>query len=130
MPWLTSAWRNSKSGFPSSVLRFSREPVMKLSSASTRMPRARSASHRCEPMNPAPPEITARGLLWLLAANSSVGEAQPAHHRRVVDVAAVDHDRLSHRPLDAAQVQETELVPLRDHDQRIRTGRDLVSVVH
>src|SRR5258708_39238421 len=79
IPWLTSACLNSKSGLPSSVLRLVREPVMKLSSASTRMPLFSRASHRGEPMKPAPPETTARGFFLLLAADSSVGEPVTAH---------------------------------------------------
>src|SRR6266581_9233849 len=96
MPWLMSIWRNSKSGFDRSVFRLSAEPVMKLSSASTRQPRSSRASQRCEPMNPAPPETTARGLF---AANAAVGEAEAAHRFRVVDVSSIDDDRAAHELL-------------------------------
>src|SRR5579864_5446482 len=101
MPWLTSICLSSKSGWPSNDRRFSRDPVMKLSSASTATPRSSSASHRCEPMNPAPPETTALCLPALLAADTSIGEAQATHDRGVVDVAAVDHDRPAHRRFQA-----------------------------
>src|SRR5689334_20941719 len=113
IPWLTSTWRNSKSGFSLKNLTLSGEPVMKLSSASTEKPLARSASHRCEPMNPAPPDTTARGLF---PANAAVREAQAAHCVRVVDVPAVDDDGVSHQLLDARHVELTELVPLGDQD--------------
>src|SRR6266550_7750504 len=126
MPWLMSIWRNSKSGFYRSAFRLSAEPVMKLSSASTRQPRSSRASQRCEPMNPAPPETTARGLF---AANAAVGEAQGSHHRRIVDVAAVDHHRSPHELLDASHVELAELVPFRHQDERVRAGRDLVRVL-
>src|SRR6266480_3500991 len=126
MPWLMSIWRNSKSGFACSVRRLSGEPVMKLSSASTRHPRSRSAWQRCEPMNPAPPETTARGLF---AANAAVGEAQASHRRRIVDVAAVDDDRAAHELLDARHVEVAELVPFRDQDERIGPRRHLVGVL-
>src|SRR5689334_4132315 len=98
---------------------------MKLSSASTRMPASRSASQRCEPMNPAPPEMTARGLV---AANAAVDEAQALDDGRVVDVAAVDDDRGAHQSLDAGQVELPELVPLGDQHERVGAGRDLVRV--
>src|SRR3989475_11057621 len=101
------------------MLRLSREPVMKLSSDSTRVPRASRASHRCEPMNPAPPETTARSLL-LVAAYTSVGEAESAHVLRVIDVAPVDDHRTAHRRLDPAEVELAELVPFGHHDQRVR----------
>src|SRR3989475_7016052 len=101
------------------MLRLSREPVMKLSSDSTRVPRASRASHRCEPMNPAPPETTARSL-WLVAAYASVGEAESAHVLRVIDVAPVDDHRTAHRRLDPAEVELAELVPFGDHNQRVR----------
>src|SRR6266852_1346076 len=86
---LTFAWRNSKSGFSTRLLTLLREPVMKLSSASTRTPCAIRASHRCEPMKPAPPETTARSL-ELVAADTPVGESDAPHGGRVVDVAPVD----------------------------------------
>src|SRR6266566_1556060 len=113
---LTFDWRNSKSGLSLSVLTLSREPVMKLSSASTRIPRASSVSHRCEPMNPAPPETTA---LCLVAADTPVGETEVAHDLRVVDVAPVDDHGPAHRGLDAAEVESSKLIPLSDHDQRV-----------
>src|SRR5438105_13238959 len=126
MPWLTSIWRNAKSGFDCSPRTFSGEPVMKLSSASTRQPRSSSAWQRCEPINPAPPETTALGLF---AANAAVGETQASHHRRIVDVAAVDDDRSAHELLDTRHVEVAELVPLRDEDDRVRSSRHLVSVL-
>src|SRR5260370_40723555 len=108
---LTLDGRNWKSGLWVSVPRLSREPVMKLSSASTRMPRSSRASHRCEPMKPAPPETTA---LSLVAADTSIGETEVAHDLRVVDVAAVHDHRTAHRGLDATEGEAAELVPLRD----------------
>src|SRR5579864_141624 len=125
-PWLTSACLNSKSGLPSSVRRLSREPVIRLSIASTRIPRSTSASHRCEPMKPAPPETTALGLV---AANAPVGEPHRLHRVWVVDVAAVDDDGPAHRLLDPAEVEVAKLIPLRDHDQRVRAVGDLVGVL-
>src|SRR5579864_1700373 len=119
IPWLTSICRNSKSGWPSNDRRFSRDPVMKLSSASTAMPRSRSASHRCEPMNPEPPETTALSFPELLAADPSIGETEASHDGGVVDVATVDHDRLAHRSFEAWQVEVAELVPFGDHDQSV-----------
>src|SRR5260370_28210221 len=101
---------------------------MKLSSVSTRMPPFSSASQRCDPMNPAPPETTARSLPppALLAANAAVREAQAAHSRRDVDVAPVDHDRRAHRGLEAREVELAELVPLGPDHQGVRAGRELV----
>src|SRR5882724_7932154 len=125
IPWLTSAWLSSKSGLSRSVRRLSGEPVMKLSTATTLLPFARSASQRCEPRNPAPPEMTARGLL---AANAAVGEAQVSHGDRVVDVPAVHDDRVAHEVFDARHVELAELVPLGDQHDRVGAGRDLVRV--
>src|SRR6266567_5234065 len=128
---LTFCRRSSKSGLPSRCFRFAGEPVMKLSSVSTRMPRFSSASQRCDPMNPAPPETTARGLPppALLAANAAVREAQAAHRGRDVDVAPVDHDRGAHRGLEPRQVELAELVPLGHHHERVGAGRELVRVL-
>src|SRR6266567_6931192 len=120
---LTFAWRNSKSGFLARSRRWSREPVMKLSRLRTPKPRTSSASHRCEPMNPAPPDTTARGL-ELVAADAPVSETKAAHDHRVVDVAAVDNHRPPHRGLHASEVEVAELVPLGDHDHGVGAGRD------
>src|ERR1700680_2456940 len=98
---------------------------MKLSSASTSKPLASNASQRCEPMKPAPPETTARALL---AADASIGEAQAAHDRRVVDVSPVDHYRFAHRGLHTGEVQEAELVPPGDQHQRIGSVGDRIRV--
>src|SRR5712692_5955637 len=110
---------------------------MKLSSASTRLPLASSASQMCEPMNPAPPDTTARGLAVLraaggsrlVAADASIREAKAAHGRGVVDVAAVDDHRLPHRLLDTTEVEVAEFVPLRDQDQRVGAGGERVRVL-
>src|SRR5438128_2127362 len=105
---------------------------MKLSSASTRMPRASRASQRCEPMKPAPPETTTRSLLALplVAADTPIREPELAHRRRVVDVAPVHDHRHSHRRLDAVEVEMAKLVPFRDDYQRIAAVGDAVSVAH
>src|SRR6266849_8077221 len=100
----TFACRNSKSGCSASGCRLAREPVMKLSRASTRVPRARSASHRCEPMKPAPPDTTARGL-ELVAADTPVGEAEDEHDGGVIDVASVEDHGRTHRGLHPGHVQ-------------------------
>src|SRR5438309_7910567 len=122
---LTFAWRNSKSGFSLSVLTLSREPVMKLSSARTRMPRASKASQRCEPMKPAPPETTARSLV---AADTPIGETQLAHHHGIVDVASIHDHRPAHGCFEPPQVEMPKLVPLGDHDQSVGAGRQTVCV--
>src|SRR5258706_15509554 len=82
-------------------------------------------------MQPGAPETTARGFAGLLlAANSSIREPMAAHDGRVVDVASVDHDRLPHRALEAAQVEVAKLVPFRDHDHGVGAGGRLVSALH
>src|SRR5438105_14677276 len=99
---------------------------MKLSRASTRTPLASNASHRCEPMKPAPPETTALGLF---AANAAIREAQALHQNRVVDVATVDDHRTAHQLLDARHVQLPELVPLGDPDERVSPFRPLICIL-
>src|SRR6266852_8404764 len=124
---LTFDWRNSKSGLSVSAPTLSREPVMKLSSASTRMPRFSRASHRCDPMKPAPPETTALSLL-LVAADTSIRETEIAHELRVVNVAAVHDHGPAHRGFDAAEVEPAELVPLRDHNQRVGARGEVIRI--
>src|SRR5260370_15038679 len=126
---LTFDWRNSKSGLSVSVPTLSREPVMKLSSASTRMPRSSRASHRCDPMKPAPPETTARSwVVRLVAADTPIRETEIAHHLRVVDVAAVHHHGPAHRTFDAAAVEPPELVPLRRNHQPIGARGEVIRI--
>src|SRR5260370_5588109 len=126
---LTFDWRSSKSGLPVSVPTLPREPVMKLSSASTRMPRSSRASHRCDPMKPAPPETTARSwVVRLVAADTAIGETEIAHHLRVVDVAAVHDHGPAHRTFDAAEVEPPELVPLRDNNQRVGARGEVIRI--
>src|SRR5260370_992859 len=126
---LTFDWRNSKWGLSVSVPTLSREPVMKLSSASTRMPRFSRASQRCDPMKPAPPETTARSLVVrLVAADTPIRETEIAHHLRVVDVAAVHDHGPAHRTFDAAEVEPPELVPLRDNNQRVGARGEVVRI--
>src|ERR1700674_1274177 len=82
-------------------------------------------------MKPAPPETTARGFAEsLFAANSSIRKTVATHDGRIVNVAPVDHDRLPHGALEAAQVEIAKLVPLCDHDDRIGAGGRLVSAIH
>src|SRR5207245_11330693 len=126
-PWLTSAWRNSKSGLPWSDTRFWCEPVMKLSSASTRIPRSSNSWHRCEPMKPAPPETTARGLF---AANAAIGEAEAAHRFRVVDDSSIDDDRAAHELLDASHDEVPQIILLGDQHDRVRTRRILIRALY
>src|SRR5579859_6061522 len=114
---LTLCLRNSKPGRPSRTLRLSADPVMKLSSARTCVPRLSRASQRCDPMKPAPPETTARGVpLSLVAADTPVSEAHLSHLGGHINVAAVDHDRPAHRRFDPHHVKVPELVPLGDDD--------------
>src|SRR5260370_33428338 len=104
---------------------------MKLSSASTRRPRASNASHRCEPMKPAPPETTALSFFALVAANASIGEAMPAHDGGGVDVAPVHDHRPAHGGLQAPRVEVAKLVPPLDHHHpggaRRQTARVLLA---
>src|ERR1700676_3718120 len=78
-------------------------------------------------MNPAPPEITALGLL---AADTSIGEAKAAHDRGVVDVATVNHHGFPHGLLDSSKVQVTEFVPLRYDHHGVGAVCHLVRTVH
>src|SRR5688572_30287887 len=115
------------------VLRLSGEPVMKLSMPRTSQPRASSDSHRWDPMKPAAPVTTTRirrsgpspaagsGLNRDdgLAPDRVVFEAEPAHPFRLPDVAAVEHRRPPHHGPQPLEVEELELVPLRDQRHRV-----------
>src|ERR1035437_8139249 len=100
---------------------------MKLSSASTLMPRSSNASQRCEPMKPAPPDTTARSR-WLVPTNAPIREPEAPHHRRGVDVASIDDHRPTHRHLQATEVEMAELVPFRDQYEAVRAIRQRIGV--
>src|SRR5688572_30059460 len=113
---------------PSRCAIFSGEPVMKLSMHTTRAPRPRRNSQRCEPMKPAPPVIRARIELALAGQNRSatdgvVLEPEPPHPLGLPDVPAVEDHRPPHEPPDPLQVEELELVPLGDEGQPVGAGR-------
>src|SRR5690349_4041280 len=93
-------------------------PVTRLSSTTTWSPRASSASHRCDPMKPAPPVTTTRRISApSVPADSGVGEAAPAQRFTVEQVASVDYRALTHRLADLVEVEPLELVPLGQHDE-------------
>src|SRR5205823_4889678 len=121
---LFTSWRrNSKERLSRRKSTLEAAPVIRLSSASTRQPFSKSAAQRWEPMNPAPPDTTARGLI---AAHPPVHKAQLAHLAGLVDVAAVDQHGPSHGALYARHVQLPELVPLRHQQERVGAARDRV----
>src|SRR5215471_8552650 len=139
--WLTSCRSRRNRGCPSRWARFAAEPVTRLSMPTTSQPCSSMRSQRWDAMNPAPPEMTALVMCDLLgnrtlvrmsasrspgtahwsacavpasvAADAAVHEAQTAHLRRVVQVAAVHDDRPPHQALQLLHVQLLELVPLR-----------------
>src|SRR5512135_974383 len=65
------SWRmNSNSGLSRRWAMFCRREVKKLSTQSTSSPRDSSRSHRCDPMNPAPPVTRTRFILPPLGESS------------------------------------------------------------
>src|SRR5687767_7342318 len=94
----------------------SRDPVTKSSMPTTSQPFARKNSHRCEPMNPAPP-VTRTRIVALrrpngFAADRVVLEAQAPHAFGLPEVPTVEDDGTPHHGPQPLQVQELELVPL------------------
>src|SRR2546425_5935552 len=107
--------------------RLSGDPVTKSSMQTTSQPLPRKNSHRCEPMNPAPPVISTR-IADLraadgLAADRVVLEAQAPHALSLPEVPTVEDDRAPHRGPQPLQIQELELVPLRDERDPVGARR-------
>src|SRR4051794_11157352 len=107
---VTSCSTNTKPFSPNRCEMFSILPVSRLSMATTSLPRASSASQRCDPRNPAPPVTTTR--VTSAPADAVVDEAAAAHGGRVEQVAGVDHPALGHQPADLVEVEPPKLVPL------------------
>src|SRR2546426_12615953 len=107
--------------------RLSRDPVTKSSMQTTSQSLPRKNSHRCEPMNPAPPVTSTRIAVLRrpdgLAADRVVVEAEPPHAFGLPEVPAIEDDRAPHRRPQSLEVQELELVPLRDEGDAVGPGR-------
>src|SRR5213082_4220230 len=66
---------------------------------------------------------------WLAAADGMVGEAEAAHHGRIVEVASVeDQGRFEDFP-ESLEVRAPELLPLGDDGKGVRTPCGLVGVL-
>src|SRR5262249_18030140 len=124
---------NVKRGFENRWAMLSGVPVRKLSMQMTSAPSPRNRSQRCEPMNPAPPVINTRDTPLPLslapyghAPDGQVGEAMLPHDLRVVEVAAVDDERALQQLLHACEIGTAELVPVRDHEERVRAVERVV----
>src|SRR5215472_3658281 len=77
----------------------------------------------CEPMKPAAPETTAL-VTSSVPPDAPVDEAELAHLLRVVDIAAIDHDRPPHQALELLEVELLELIPLGHNDDGVGASRD------
>src|ERR1700704_4921075 len=60
--------------------------------------------------------------------DAAVDEAELVHVSRLPDVAAVHDHWTAHRLLELAEIEAAELVPLREHRQRVRFARGAVSI--
>src|ERR1051325_7825988 len=89
-------------------------------------------SMTCEPTWPAPPvtrmvRSVTRCSPDHLSANRVIREAQLRHAVERVEVAAVDDDRATQRPLDATEVWMSVLVPIGDDRERVGVGQRVVA---
>src|SRR5512138_752892 len=109
-------------------------PVKKLSTQITSWPSARSRSQRCEPMKPAPPVTSIRMPLPLSAATVAVAperdiaETSSLHPVRLVQVAAIHHNRALQGALDPLEIRVAILVPVGDDDQCVAVGQNLILI--
>src|SRR3954464_14182991 len=63
------------------------------------------------------------------SSNTLIDKSEPFHFLWVKQVAAIEHDRVSHRFSRAIQVELFELVPFRGDDERVTTFGDRIHVV-
>jgi len=98
------------------VAQVSRDPVMKLSSASTFRSRREQRLAEVRTDESSPP----LRRLWVYSGQCREGEAQAFHRRRIVDVSAVDDHGAAHQLLDSRHVELSKLIPFRDKDERVR----------
>src|SRR5713101_3522744 len=87
-------------------------PPTRLSMQTTSQSLPRKNSHRCEPMNPAPP-VTSTRIAALrrpdgLAADRVVLEAEPPHAFGLPEVPAIEDDRAPHSRPQSLEVEELE----------------------
>src|SRR5207302_4940052 len=65
----------------------------------------------------------------LAPANGVVGEAETAHHRRIIEIAAVEDQRRLQDLLEAIEIRAAELLPFRNDGQGVGPFRGLVGVL-
>src|ERR1041384_3592227 len=82
---------------------------------STSWPRLRKLSHRCEPINPAPPVIR---YLAIIASYRVVSKTELAQVRRIEDVATIENHRLLEQSFDAPKIRPAKFVPFGQNQQR------------
>src|SRR5712691_8760633 len=121
---------NRKPGMAPSGAMFSGCPVTKLSMQSTSQCLVRRKRARWEPMKPAPPVIRIliapgafrSGGKDRPTADGVILEAEPPHALRLPEISPIENGGTAHRRAQALQVEELELVPLRDERDGIGAG--------
>src|SRR5215471_5883908 len=65
----------------------------------------------------------------LAAADGVVAEPEAVHHRRIVEIAAIEYDRCLQQLPQPLEIRATELLPLGDDGECIRPARGLIRVL-
>src|SRR5690242_3631989 len=82
---------------------------------STSCPCLRKLSHRWEPMKPAPPVTR---YLAMVPSYRVVSKTELAEVRRIVNIAAVENQRLFQQSFDAPEIRAAKLIPFGQDQQR------------
>src|SRR6266436_4090286 len=92
----------------------------------TSCPWLRKLSQRWEPMKPAPPVIK---YLAIVSSDRIILEPEPSDIHRVVEVTAIEDNRVLEQLFDSHKVRSTEFIPFSQNQQRRGAGqRFIVSI--
>src|SRR4029077_7498574 len=89
----------------------------------TSCPCLRKLSQRCDPMKPAPPVIK---YLAIVSTYRIILEPELSDILRVVEVTAIEDDRVLEQLFDSHKIRSTEFIPFRQNQQRRGAGQRLI----
>src|SRR5688500_2366318 len=112
-----SVWTHWNSGARRCSMFFS-EPVSRLSTQTTRLPRSSRCSQRCEPRKPAPPVTRQVGIRWSVPTARSLADGELAIEPREREQ---PRDRLARA--DERHVEATLARAVVQRDESLKAGR-------
>src|SRR4249919_1715318 len=83
----------------------------------------RKLSQRCDPIKPAPPVIK---YLAIISSYRIILKPKLSDIRRIVEVTAIEDDRVLEQLLDSQKVRSTKFIPFSQNQQRRGAGQRVI----